>query len=179
MPGEAFGIGDYDLIGGFPEYFAQGMDLGGGTASAGRGVGFMGDEHGVGRDLMAVDAGVGLGFADQVFHDLADVLDIKASAMEGAVSGDRAQHFADGLQTALARHLRTLHNKSGGAHANDHAVTATIEWDGSLFDRVVGGGRTAGQKSGAHPVDQAVGRDVVSSDDHHAVAAAGSNPIFR
>ena len=128
---------------------------------------------------MTLNTGVGFGFADQIFHDLADVIYVETCPVESAVRGDRAEHFADGLQTALARRLRTLHNKSGGAHANDHAVTATVEWDGSLFDRVVGGGRTAGQESGAHPVNQAVGGDVVSGDDHHAVAAAGSNPIFR
>jgi hypothetical protein len=179
MSGKAFRIGDDDLVSGFSEDFAQSMDLGRGTASAGWGIGFMGDEYGASSDLMAVDAGVGLGFTHQVFHDLADVLDVETGAMESAVSGDRAQDLADGLQTAFPRQFRALDNYSRRSHANDHAVTATIKWDGSLFNGVVRCGGAAGQESGAHPIDQAVGSDVVSGHNNYAVAAAGSNPIFR
>ena len=117
--------------------------------------------------------------ATRLLHHLADVLDIQACAMEGAVGGDCAQHFADGPNAALARGFRALDHQGRGAHAHDHAVTPAIERNGCFFHDVVGGGGSAGQEAGAEPTDQMVGSDVVGRDDDHAAAPPGADPVLR
>ncbi len=127
---------------------------------------------------MTINAAVRFGLRDQLLHDLADVLHIEASAMECAVGRHRAQHFADGLDSALTRGLGTLDDKCRRAHAHDQAVPPAIEGSGGLFDYFVGGGRSAGQEAGAKPADQVIGGDIVGRDDDHAAAASGADPVL-
>src|ERR1019366_5373842 len=48
-----------------------------------------------------------------------------------------------------------------------------------VFDLFIGGGRSAGQKTGAHPIDQIVGGDMIGRAEDHAAAPAGANPVLR
>ena len=179
VAGEALGIGDHDLIRGVAEDVTQGMDLRRGAAAARGRVGFVRNEHRLRRDLMAGNAAVRFGLGDQILHHLADVLDIETRAVERAVGRHRAQHFADGLNSAFARGFRALHHQGRGAHADNHAVPAAVEGNGGLFHHLVGGCRSAGQKAGADPLHQMVGSDVVRRDDDHAAAAPGADPVLR
>ena len=58
-------------------------------------------------------------------------------------------------------------------------MTATIERNGGFFHLFVSGGRTAGQETCAHPLDQVVGGDIVVRDDNNTTATPGANPILR
>src|SRR5579864_6985505 len=116
---------------------------------------------------------------DQVFHHLADVLDIKASSVECAVGGDGGEYLANRLNAALTRALGTFNDECGGAHADDQSVAAAVEGNGGLGNNFVRGGSSAGEEAGAHPVDQMVGGDVVGGDDDHAAATAGADPVLR
>ena len=154
------------------------MDLGRGAAATRGRVGFVRNEDRVGRDLLSRNATVGFGLRHQVLHHLADVLNIEASAVEGAVRRDRAQHFADGLDSAFARGLGALDDKACGAHAHDQAVPATVKGSGGFFHYFVSGGRAAGQEARAKPFDGMIGGDVVGRDHDHATAASGTDPVF-
>ena len=97
--------------------------------------------------------------------------------MIGAVGGDRAEHFADGLEAAFPRRFQAFDDEGRGAHPDDQAVTAAVERGCRLFDDLVGGGGAGGQEAGAEPAHQVLRGDVVGRDHDHAAAAAGLNPV--
>ena len=99
--------------------------------------------------------------------------------MERAVGRHCAQHFANGLNSALLCRFRALDHQRRSAHAHDHAVPPPVERSRSILDHIVGRCRSAGQKACAHPLHQMIGSDVVSRDDNHAVAAPGTDPVLR
>ena len=115
---------------------------------------------------------------NQVFHQLADVLHIQASAVESAVRRNRTEHFADWMDSAFAGGVRAFHHQGRGAHAHDQAVAAIVKGKGGFFHRFVRSCRAAGQKTGAHPFQQMVGADVVRRDDHHPAASPSPDPVF-
>ena len=82
---------------------------------------------------------------------------VQARAVERAVRGDRAQHFADGPEPALVGSLRALQHQRRGAHPHDHAVPPPVERNRGLFHDIVGCRRAAGQEPCAEPLDQMVG----------------------
>src|SRR5579871_1493345 len=178
VSGESFGVGDHDLVGAIAEDLAQRVDLRCSAAAASRRVSLVRNEDCAGSDLVAIYSANGFGFADQLFHNLTDVANIEPSTVEGAVRRDRAQHFADRLQAAFAHRFGTLDHQTSGAHADDHAVTASVEGDGGCFDILVRCSRAAGQETGAEPWNKVVGGDIVGGDYHHAAATAGPDPIF-
>ncbi len=101
------------------------------------------------------------GLGDHVFHDLGNVLDIEAGAVEGAVGGDRTEHLADGLDSAFADGLCALDHQPCRAHANNQAVTPTVKRNGGVFHCFIGGGCSNGQKASAEPFHEVVGGNVV------------------
>ena len=178
VAGKALGVSDHNLVRIVTKDVTQRMDLRRSTAAARGGVGFVRDENRLRSDLMTANAAASFRFAHQILHHLADVLDIETGAVKRAIRGHRAQHFADGLDTAFAGRLRALHHQASGAHADDHAVAAAVEGNGGLFDHVVGGRCSTGQKTGAHPSDQIVGSDVVGCDHDHAAATPRMDPVL-
>ncbi len=173
-----FCVRNDDLVGSVTEDTAQSVDLGRGTASARGRVGLVRNEDGMGRNLLAGNAMKRFGLGHQVFHHLADVLHIEARAVEGAVRGNCAEYFADGLNSPFPRGFGTFDDQAGGAHADDQAVAAAVKGSGGFFYYFVGGRGPAGKETGAEPFDGVVGGDVVGRDDDHAAAAAGTDPVF-
>jgi hypothetical protein len=151
MPGETLGVRDYDAVSGVAKDAAQRKDFCGSAATTRRRVRFVRHEHCLRRDLLPRDAAFRFRLRNEVFHYLADVLDIESSAVKRAVRGYRAQHFADGLNAAFPRGFRRLDHDCCGAHSHDHSVTAAIERNRRLFDCIVCRRSAAGQKAGAHP----------------------------
>ena len=129
----AFGVGDHDLVRAVAEDATQCVDLRRGAPATRWRVGFVGDENQFRRDLTACNAATRFSFGHQVLHHLADVLDIEASTVKRAIGGHRAQHFADGLDSALSRGIQTLNYQGGGAHAHNQAVAAAVERYGGFF----------------------------------------------
>ena len=111
VAGEPLGVGHDDLIGRGAEDPAQGVHLGGGAPAAGRRVGLVGDEH-RGRCHLLAPGAARLGLGDDRLHDVADVVDVEAGAVEGAVGGDRAEHLADRPDAALAGRGRRSRRRS-------------------------------------------------------------------
>src|ERR1035438_7917089 len=137
----------------------------------------MGDKNSFRSDLLTRNSGLGLGFGNEIFHDLADVLNIETSGMEGAVAGHGGEDFADGLNSAVARCLRTFNDESSGSHSNNHAVSTAVERNGRVCYGFIGGCCAAGEEAGTHPLDEVVGADVVGRDNHYALAAPGVDPV--
>ena len=161
MTGETLGVGDHDAIRDIAEDAAKRVDLGGGTASPSRSIGFMGNENCLWGDLASRNAALRFSFGHQGFHDLPDVLDIETSAVEGAVVRRGGQHFTDRLYAACTRDLGALYYQSCGAHADQHAVPSTVEGNGGICNHFVGGGGSSGQEARTHPLDQMVRSYVV------------------
>ena len=177
MPGEALHVGDHDASRVVAEHVAQGVDLGGGAAAAGRRVGLVRDEHGLARHVLAADP-ARLALPDEVLHHRADVFDVESRPVECGVGGHRSEHLADRGQAALAGGGGALDHQAGGAHPDDHAVAAAVERQRRLLDDVVGRGGTGRQEAGADPAHHRVGGGVVGGDDQHAAAAAGPDPVL-
>src|SRR5581483_3231654 len=166
-----------DAIGDIAEDAPQRMYLGGGAASARRGISLVRDKDHLRADLAARNAGALFGFRDQVFHHTADMLYVEARAVIRAVGGDGAEQLADGPDAALAGGIRALHDQARRAHPDNHAVTAPVEREGGLGDDLVRGGGAAGQERRPHPLEHMVGGDVVRRDNDHTAAASGTDPV--
>src|ERR1019366_1790798 len=102
VAGEALGVSDHNLVRTVAKDATKRMDLRRSTAAARGGVGFVRDENRLRSDLMTANAAASFRFAHQILHHLADVVHIETGAVKRAISGDRAQHFADGLDTSFA-----------------------------------------------------------------------------
>ncbi len=178
VAGIAFRVGDHHLVGVFTKDTAQGMDLCRRASAARRGVGLMGDEDGLGRDLAAGNAKALLGSLEQGFHHLTDMLHVEPRAMEGAVGRDRGQHLADGAHAALAHGVFGFDDQRSRAHTDNHAVAAAVEGQGRQAQFAFGGGRAAGHQGGADPLRQAAAGDVIPGNDDHAAGAPGADPIL-
>src|SRR5208337_274400 len=170
VTGKALGVGDHDAIRVVSKDATKRVNLGGGAAAACRGVGFMGNENCLWRDLVTRNAAARFGLGDQSFHHLADVLDIETSTVERAVVCRGAQHFTDGLYSTITGGFGALHHQSCGAHADNHTVPPAVKGNGSICHQIVGGCRSTSQEASAHPTDQMVGGYVVCSDDNHPAA---------
>ena len=115
----------------------------------------------------------------KALHQVADVIDIKSGAMEGAIGRDSAQHLADGADSAFARGVCALDHKGRRTHAHNQAVPAAVEGECGLFHHFVGSCRSRSQKASAHPSHEVVGGDIVRRDDDYPAAPPGANPVFR
>ncbi len=177
VPGVALRVRDDDVVGGLAEDPAQRVDLRRGAPAAGRRVGLVRDEHGLGGDHAARDA-ARLGLGDDLLHHLADVLDVEPRAVERAVRGDRAEHLADRRDPALAGGARRLDDERGGAHPEQHAVAALVERERSLLDDLVGGRGPGGEEARADPRQHLVGGRVVGGDHDHPRATARADPVL-
>ena len=104
-PVKPFGVSDHNLVRAVTKDVTQRMDLRRSAAAARGSVSFVGDENRLRSDLMTANAAAGFRFAHQVLHHLADVLHVETSAVKRAISGHRAQHFADGLNAPFAGRL--------------------------------------------------------------------------
>ncbi len=178
VPGEALGVGDHDAVGALAEDLAQCVDLRRRAAAPGGGVGLVRDEEELGGERVAGDAAGALAGRHEPLHDLADVLDVQARAVEGAVRGDRAQHLADRRDPTLARGVRALHDERGGAHAEEHAVAAHVERQRGVLHRLVRRGRPRREEPGADPREHLVGGRVVGGDHDDPPAAARADPVL-
>ena len=178
MAREALHVGDHDAVGVLAEDLAQRVDLGGGAAAAGRRVGLVGDEHGLRRDVLPAHA-ARLGLLHELLHHPADVLHVEPGPVERGVRGHRPEHLADRREPALAGGLGALHHEAGGAHADDHAVTALVERQRRVLDHLVGRRRAGRQEAGADPAQHRVRGRVVGGHDQHPAAAPGADPVLR
>ena len=167
-----------DLVRCGAERRPQRADLRGGAAAARRRVRLVRDEHGRPAPWRGGRSPRDSAWRDELLHHLADVRDVEARAVEGAVRGHRAQHLADRLDAALARGIGRFDDDRRRAHPDDHPVPATVERDRGLLDHVVGRGGTAGQEAAADPRQQRVAGDVVGRDDDDPARAAGADPVL-
>ena len=177
MAGEPLGVGDQHPLRGVAEDPAQRVDLGRRAAPSGRRVGLVGDEHHLLADPVAVQAGR-LGSGDHVLHHVADVVDVEAGAVEGAVGDGRAEHLADRRDPAFARRVGALDDQRRGAHPEQHSVATLIEGQGGLLDDLVSRGCAGGQEPGADPRQQLVRGRVVGRDDDRPPAASHADPVL-
>ena len=133
----------------------------------------------LGANSLARNAAARFGLPDQLLHHLVDVLNVQTRAVKRAVGGDGAEHLADGPEPALVGGFRAFHHQRRRAHAHDHAVPPAVEWNGGIFDRIIGRRGAAGQEARAEPLDEMVGGDIVGGDDHHPAASPRADPILR
>ncbi len=138
----------------------------------------MGNEDGLGRDVVARHTAPRLRLGDDPFHHRGDVVDVEAGAVEGAVGRDRPEHLADGVDAAVARGRGRLDHQRRGAHAEDHPVASLVERQRRLLHDLVGGRGTRGQEPGADPPEQVIRGGVVGRDDHDTTAPAGPDPVL-
>ena len=177
VPGEALGVGDHDRVGPGAERRTQRVDLRGGTAAAGGGIGLVRDEDRRVCDVVAIHTAP-LGLGDHGLHHLGDVVDVEPGAVEGAVRGDRPEHLTDGLQPTLSRGLGGLDDERRRAHSDDHPVTATVERDRGLLDRLVGRRGAGGQEACRDPRQELVAGHVVRGHHDDPPAAPGPDPVL-
>ena len=178
VTGEALGVGNHELVGRIAKGVAKRLDLRLGRTASGRGVGFVREEHGVGRHGVAVKAPTSLHVGDESVDDLAHVLNIEASAVIGRIRRGRTEHFCNGLDAALLRFRMAFNDKGGGAHAEDQAVAAAVKRQRRFLDDVVRGRSTRGGKAAGDPFPQVIARDIVTADDDHAVHTSSVEPIL-
>src|SRR5207253_161811 len=110
------GVGDHDAIGDISKDTTQRVNLSRSAATARGRVGLVRHENGLGRDFSPRNAAMRFRVVDQVFHDLADVLDIETSSMKCAVGGDGGEYLANRLNAAFTRGLGTFDDECSGAH---------------------------------------------------------------
>jgi len=177
MSCSALGVGNKDLVRGFFENVAQGKHLCGRTATAGRCVGFVGHEDGLGGNLEAIEAPVPLHIRNQLFHHMTNVRDVEPGSMEGAVCDNGSQNLADRPDAALTRRFRGLQNERRSAHPDDEPMAPPIKRRRLFLDNLARRGRTGGQEAGSEPAHQVVGGDVIRRNHDHAAAAARPNPV--
>ncbi len=175
---EALGVGDHQGVGVGAEHRPQRVHLGLGAATARRGVGLVRHEHAVAGDLAAAHAPAAFGVGDETFHHTADVVDIEAAAVERAVGGRPGEQLADRCHPARAGDVGAFDDDRRGTHADQHAVTAPVEWQRSVFDDIVGGGGAARQEAGTDPFHQRLVAGVVAGDDDDPVAASEPDPVL-
>ncbi len=177
MTGEPLHIGDHDAVGVLAEDVTQRVDLGGGAAAASGRVRLVGDEHGLVRDVVPTEAAA-LALFHELLHHAADVLHVEPCPMERRVRGRRPDHIADRGEAALAGGGGALHHQAGGAHADEHAVTALVERQRRILDHLIGRSRTGRQEAGADPAHQRVRSGVVGGHDQHPATAPGADPVL-
>ena len=178
MPGEALGVGHDNLVGYIAEGAAQGYDFSRRAAAAGRGEGLMRHEDHLRRHAAPIHAKAALGGGHQVVHDHRDVIYIEAGAVEGAVVGLAAQQLDDAAHAAFTHCVFTFDDQGARAHAQQGAMAAAVEGQGSLFHLVVGRSRAGRQEAGAHPFHQVIAGHIVRAHHDHTAAAAAADPVL-
>ena len=101
VAGESFRIGDDQFIGGIAKGISQGLDFGLCRTTTCGGVGFMGEEDGVGRHGVSVQSPASFHVRDEAVDHLAHVLHIKTRAVVCGIGRGRPEEFCDGLHAAL------------------------------------------------------------------------------
>ncbi len=130
------------------------------------------------RDGPAIQAETRLGLADHALHHLADVIDIQAGAVEGAVGDLGGQHLADRAHAALQGRIVSLDHQRRRAHADDRAVTARVKRQRGPVQAILGRRRAGGEHARADPLHHRFAGRVVAGDDDHPPAAPAANPVF-
>ena len=139
----------------------------------------MGDENRFRGDLVPVDPVLGLHLGNQLVHDVADVVDVEARPVEGAVGHDGPEHLADRADAAFACGIGALQYEGRCPHPHDQPVAPPVERDRLFLHDLARGRRPGGQEAGAEPPEQVVGGDVVGREDDHPPAAARADPVAR
>ena len=103
MTSEAFCVRNDKFVRAVCEGVSQRPNFGLRRPTPSRGVGLMGEKHGVRSDFMAVDAPLLFHGGDEVVHRFSNVINIKASAVEGGIGGGRTEQFCNWLNTTLFR----------------------------------------------------------------------------
>ncbi len=179
MARRPLGIGDENPVCRFLETVAQREHLGRGAPAPGGGVGLVGDKHHLRRYLVAIKTMVPFHLGNQLFHDVADMVDVKARSVERAVGDHAPEHLADRADAPLTRRLGALEYDGRSPHPHDQAVAPPVERDRLLLHFFARGRRPGSQEAGAEPSEQVVGGDVVGRDHDHPTAASGTDPVAR
>ena len=179
VAGIALGIGDHDFLGIVAKDMAQGKNLRLGTAAARRSIGLVRHKDRFARDLGPRDAIASFDIGNQLFHDLANMLDVEPAAVEGRVRSHRSHHFADGAERPLFDRIRRFHHHRSRPHPQNQTVTTAIERQRCFFDQLVGRRSTARQKARADPFEEIVRGDRVGGYNNHTPAPTSTNPILR
>ncbi len=178
VTGIAFGVGDDDLVGAVAKCVAQGVNFGGGAAATRRGVCFVRDKDRVGGHIPAVEGKAFFGLAHQAIHHLADVVDVEAGAVKGAVGDLAGQHLADAAHAAFLERVLRFDDQRRRAHADDRAVTALIKGQSGFVEAFLGGCCSGGEHARSDPLHQVFAGHIVAGDDDDAAAASGANPVL-
>ncbi len=104
---------------------------------------------------------------------------VQTRAVEGAVGNLRGQDFTDGHHTALTHSILRFDDEGRRAHARKHAVSSAIEGQSSQPQIPLGGRRAGRQQCSRNPSAQRAGGDIVTTNDDHAAATSGANPVLR
>ena len=83
MAGETFGVGNDQFVRGIAKGIAQGFDFGLSGTSSSRRVGFVREEHGVGRHGVTVQTPPAFHVRDETVDHLADVFNIQTRPVVG------------------------------------------------------------------------------------------------
>ena len=113
-----------------------------------------------------------------MFNHLADVCDIEARAVEGAVARLTGEQFDNRAHPALAHRILAFNQQGARAHAKDRAVPPPVKRQRGLFNLVIGGGGTAGKKARADPFQQPVAGHVIGTQHQDTAAAPAANPVL-
>ena len=179
VPGETLRVGHQDLVGRTAEYLLQCGCLRLSATAPGRRVGLVRDEDGVGCDLTAIETVARLCVSYEGLHDLGDVMNVQAAAVERTIGHNGAKHLTNGLHASFSDRACGFENHGAGTHADNQPVTTPVEGNGGVLYVLIGGGGAAGQKARADPLDQIVAGGVVGGDHDDAAAATSTNPVFR
>ena len=174
---EPLGIRDDDAIGVSTEHPAQRVDLRRRTATSGRRIRLVRHEDGGCGDRVAVRT-VCLRLPNDRLHDLTDVLDVQARAVEGAVGRDGPEHLADRQQAAFPRGARGFDDHGRGARPHDHPVPAPVERGRGILDDIIRRRRATGQESRSDPRQQGLPRGVVGGHHDDPFASPCADPVL-
>ena len=71
-----------------------------------------------------------------------------------------------------------LNNKRCRTHAQNQAVSTTVEWQSCFLYDVVGGGCTRGCEPTRNPLPEVIAGHVVAADDDNTVNTSSIQPVF-
>ena len=178
VAGEALGVRDDHVVGGRAKGVPQGRNLRRSAPAPGGREGFVRDKDHLRGHRAPVHAETSLRSAHQAVHHLADVRDIEARAVVGAVTHLRGEQLDNGTHPALTHGVFAFNDQGASAHPKDGAVTPPVKRQRGLFNFVVRRSGPGCQEARADPLQQAVASHIISADHQDAAAAPTADPVL-
>ena len=112
-------------------------------------------------------------------HLTAEMINIDAGRMKGAVADIGPQYFRLPVQPPLMNTGRLLNHQGNGPAAQNRSVPVRVKGFGPISHHVLYRSRAHGQKPRRDPGTLDFGCCRLTPDDNHPLTAARTNPIFR